>query len=71
MHRVARKIKDKRVLKLIGKYLRAGAMLNGRRQVTRKDVPLTFFSFKNSSLFISGKSNPKARRAVNRSPGLQ
>ena len=36
MHRVARKIKDKRVLKLIGKYLRAGVMVNGRRQVTRE-----------------------------------
>ena len=39
MHRVARKIKDKRVLKLIGKYLRAGVVVNGRLQVTRKDVP--------------------------------
>lgn len=39
MHRVARKIKDKRVLKLIGKYLRAGVVANGRRQVTRKGVP--------------------------------
>jgi RNA-directed DNA polymerase len=32
MHRVARKIRDKRVLKLIGKYLRAGVVVNGRRQ---------------------------------------
>jgi RNA-directed DNA polymerase len=39
MHRVARKIKDKRVLTLIGKYLRAGVVLSGRRQVTRKGVP--------------------------------
>lgn len=39
MHRVARKIKDKRVLKLIGKYLRAGVVINGRRQVTPKGVP--------------------------------
>ncbi|MBW2014057.1 MAG: hypothetical protein JRF31_04265 [Deltaproteobacteria bacterium] len=39
MHRVVRKIKDKRVLKLIGKYLRAGVVVNGRRQVTRKGVP--------------------------------
>lgn len=39
MHRVARKIKDKRVLKLIGKYLRADVVANGRRQVTRKGVP--------------------------------
>ena len=39
MHRVARKIKDKRVLKLTGKYLRAGVVVNGRRQVTRKGVP--------------------------------
>ncbi|MBU2622686.1 MAG: group II intron reverse transcriptase/maturase [Proteobacteria bacterium] len=39
MHRVARIIKDKRVLKLIGKYLRAGVVVNGRLQVTRKGVP--------------------------------
>ena len=39
MHRVARKIKDKRILKLIGKYLRAGVVINGRRQVTRNGVP--------------------------------
>jgi RNA-directed DNA polymerase len=39
MHRVARKIKDKRVLRLIGKYLRAGVVVNGRQQVTRKGVP--------------------------------
>ena len=39
MHRMARKIKDKRVLKLIGKYLRAGVVLSGRQQVTRKGVP--------------------------------
>ena len=39
MHRVARKIRDKRVLRLIGKYLRAGAMVNGRLQATRKGVP--------------------------------
>lgn len=39
MHRVARKIRDKRVLKLIGKYLRAGVVINGRRQITRKGVP--------------------------------
>lgn len=39
MHRVARKVKDKRVLKLIGKYLRAGVVVNGRRQATRKGVP--------------------------------
>ena len=30
MHRVARKVHDKRVLKLIGKYLRAGVMVKGR-----------------------------------------
>jgi RNA-directed DNA polymerase len=39
MHRVARKVRDKRVLRLIGKYLRAGVMVNGRLQVTRKGVP--------------------------------
>ena len=39
MHRVARKIQDKRVLALIGKYLRAGVVVNGRRQDTRMGVP--------------------------------
>lgn len=39
MTRVARKVKDKRVLALIGKYLRAGAMVNGRLQASRKGVP--------------------------------
>lgn len=39
MHRVARKVRDKRVLKLIGKYLRAGVMENGRLQQTPEGVP--------------------------------
>jgi RNA-directed DNA polymerase len=39
MHRVARKVRDKRLLKLIGKYLRAGVMVNGRLQKIRKGVP--------------------------------
>ncbi len=39
MHYVARKVPDKRVLRLIGKYLRAGVMVNGRLQQTRKGVP--------------------------------
>lgn len=39
MHRVAQRIRDKRVLALIGKYLRAGVMENGRLQKTRKGVP--------------------------------
>jgi len=39
MHRVARRIKDKRVLRLIGKYLRAGVVINNRREGTRKGVP--------------------------------
>jgi RNA-directed DNA polymerase len=39
MCRVSRKVRDKRVLKLIGKYLRAGVMINGRREETRKGVP--------------------------------
>ncbi len=32
MSRVARKVRDKRVLKLIGRYLRAGIMVNGNMQ---------------------------------------
>ncbi|MFH7326441.1 group II intron reverse transcriptase/maturase [Desulfurivibrio sp. C05AmB] len=39
MNRVARKIRDQRVLRLIGKYLRAGVMIDGRRRDTRKGVP--------------------------------
>jgi RNA-directed DNA polymerase len=39
MHRVARKVRDKRVLKLIGKYLRTGVVVNGRLQQTPKGVP--------------------------------
>ena len=32
-------MRDKRVLRLIGKYLRAGVEVNGRLEVTRKGVP--------------------------------
>ena len=39
MNRVARRVRDKRVLRLIGKYLRAGVMINGRLEATRKGVP--------------------------------
>ncbi len=39
MHRVARKVGDKRLLKLIGKYLRAGVMVNGRLEKSRVGVP--------------------------------
>ena len=39
MCRIARRVRDKRVLCLIGSYLRAGVMINGRRMDTRKGVP--------------------------------
>jgi RNA-directed DNA polymerase len=39
MCRVSRKAHDKRVLQLIGKYLRAGVVVNGRREETQKGVP--------------------------------
>ena len=39
MVRVARKIRDKRVLKLIGLYLRAGVLVNGVKEKTREGVP--------------------------------
>ncbi len=39
MHRVAKRIRDKRVLRLIGKYLRTGVKVNGRLQSTQKGVP--------------------------------
>jgi RNA-directed DNA polymerase len=39
MHRLSRKVRDKRILRLIGKYLRAGVMIDGRLQETRVGVP--------------------------------
>ncbi len=39
MHFVGSKIRDKGVLSLIGKYLRAGVMIKGRIQASRKGVP--------------------------------
>ena len=39
MHRVSRKVRDIRVLRLIGKYLRAGVVEKGRLQQTPKGVP--------------------------------
>lgn len=39
MHRVAAKVRDKRVLRLIGSYLRAGVVADGRLQDTRTGVP--------------------------------
>lgn len=39
MERVARKVRNKDLLKLIGRFLRAGVQVNGRLQETRKGVP--------------------------------
>ncbi len=39
MVQVARKVKNKDLLKLIGRFLRAGVMVNGRLQPTRSGVP--------------------------------
>lgn len=39
MHRVARRVRDKRLLRLIGKYLRAGVVVNSRLQHTPQGVP--------------------------------
>lgn len=39
MHRVGRKVRDKEVMRLIGKYLRAGVVVNGRLQQTPQGVP--------------------------------
>ena len=39
MNRVARRVRDKRVLHLIGTYLRAGVVVKGRTEVTCKGVP--------------------------------
>ncbi len=39
MSRVSRRVKDKGILKLIGKYLRAGVMVDGRLNETSEGVP--------------------------------
>ena len=39
MHRVAKWVDDERVLKLIGKYLRAGVCINGKVAPTPRGVP--------------------------------
>jgi RNA-directed DNA polymerase len=39
MHRVARRVRDKGLLKLIGKYLRAGVVVDGRLTTTVRGVP--------------------------------
>jgi RNA-directed DNA polymerase len=39
MHRLARRVGDKRLLGLIGRYLRAGVAINGQVQPTRRGVP--------------------------------
>jgi len=39
MHRVSSRVQDKRVLHLIGKYLRAGVMARGRLRTTLMGVP--------------------------------
>lgn len=39
MHYVGKRVRDKRVLALIGKYLRAGVVNKGRLEKTRKGVP--------------------------------
>jgi RNA-directed DNA polymerase len=39
MHKVSRRVTDKGILRLIGKYLRAGVVVNGRLNQTSKGVP--------------------------------
>ena len=39
MHRLSQRIKDKQVLALIGKYLRAGVSINGKIEATSRGVP--------------------------------
>ena len=39
MHRLARRVSDKRVLRLIGKYLRGGVLMDGQVQPTPTGVP--------------------------------
>ena len=38
MKRVARRVRNKRVLRLIGKYLRAGVLVNGRLEATTEGI---------------------------------
>ena len=39
MSRIARRVKDKGILRLIGKYLRVGVMVKDRLQETPEGVP--------------------------------
>lgn len=39
MHRLSRKVRDKRVTRLIGRYPRAGVTVNGRLEATPIEVP--------------------------------
>ena len=39
MARVARKVRDKRVLRIIGRYLRAGVEVDGKIEPTTEGVP--------------------------------
>ena len=39
MHRVARRVKNKDLLKLLGRFLRAGVVINGRLHATGQGVP--------------------------------
>ena len=39
MSRVSRKVHDKRLLRLIGRYLRAGVMVEGLHQPTEEGTP--------------------------------
>ncbi len=48
MHYVGRKVRDKRVLALIGRYLRAGVKVDGRLEKTRMGVPQGGASFSTS-----------------------
>ena len=52
MHRVSRRIEDKRVLKLIGKYLRAGVMVSGRLLPTPLGVPQGVLSHRCLPIFF-------------------
>jgi RNA-directed DNA polymerase len=60
MHFVSRKVHDKRVLSLIGKYLRAGVVVNGRLEKTSMGVPPGWGSFTSLSQHPAGQSGQGA-----------